>query len=135
MPKSGSMDIMLWVENTEEELGIFGKRCIRGGRKRLRIPSPSSTIMCSTFSVNTNQEADHVANLGAEGQRKITVEKGNNTENLKAVRGFRDDSKKTDGQSGSGVVSKRLDRDKWSRCGRCRCSDWNLGLGVGKNHQ
>ena len=35
-----------------------------------------------------NQEAEHLANLGAEGQRKITVEKGNDTEHWKAVCGF-----------------------------------------------
>ena len=33
-----------------------------------------------------NQEADHLANQGAEGQRQITVEKGNSTENWMAVR-------------------------------------------------
>ena len=33
-----------------------------------------------------NQEADHLANLGAEGLRKITVEKENNTEKWRAVR-------------------------------------------------
>ena len=33
-----------------------------------------------------NQEADHLANLGAEGQRQITVEKGDSTENWMAVR-------------------------------------------------
>ena len=59
-----------------------------------------------------NQEADHLANLGAEGQRKVTVERGNNTENWKAVRGFCDDSTKKDGRSVSGVVIKGMDRDK-----------------------
>ena len=53
----------------------------------------------------------HLANLGAERQRKITVEKGDNTENWKAVRGFWDGSKKTDGKSGCGVVIKEM----WTR--------------------
>ena len=51
--------------------------------------------------------------MGAEGQRKITVEEGNSTENWKAVRGFWDGSKKTDGRAGCGVVIKGVDRDKW----------------------
>ena len=59
-----------------------------------------------------NQEADHLANLGVDGQRKITVEKWNNTENWKAVRSFWDVSTKTDGRSQSGVVIKRGDRDE-----------------------
>ena len=46
------------------------------------------------------QEADHLANLGAKGQRKITVEKGDNTENWKEVRRFLDGTKKTDGKIG-----------------------------------
>ena len=59
------------------------------------------------------QEADHLANLGAEGQRKITVEKGNNSENWKVVRGVWDGSKKTDVRSGCGVVIKCVDMDEW----------------------
>ena len=53
-----------------------------------------------------NQKADHLANLGVKGQRKITVDKGDNTENWKAVRGLWDCSKKTGGRSGCGVVIK-----------------------------
>ena len=34
------------------------------------------------------QEADHLANLGAGGHRKITVKEGYNTKHRKAVRGF-----------------------------------------------
>ena len=60
-----------------------------------------------------NQEADHLANLGVKGQRKITVDKGDNTENWKAVRGFWDGSKKTGGRCGCGIVIKGVDRDKW----------------------
>ena len=51
-------------------------------------------------------EADHLANLGAEGQ-KIIVDKGNNTERWKAVKGVWDGSSKNNGKSCCGV------RDKW----------------------
>ena len=53
-----------------------------------------------------NQEADHLTNLGVKGQRKITVDKGDNTENWKAARGFWDCSEKTGGRCGCGVVIK-----------------------------
>ena len=52
-----------------------------------------------------SQGADHEANLGEDGQRKITVDKGNNTQKL-------DGSKRTDGRCGCGVVIKGVDRDK-----------------------
>ena len=54
-----------------------------------------------------------MANLGAEEQRKITVEKGDNTDKSKAVGEFLDGSKKTDGRSGCGVVMEGVDREKW----------------------
>ena len=60
-----------------------------------------------------NQEANHWANLGAEGQRTVVVDRGNNTERWKAVRGFWDGSSKVNGRSGCGVVSNGVDRDKW----------------------
>ena len=73
-----------------------------------------------------NQEADHLASMGAEGQRKITVETGNNAENWKAVLGFWDGSTKTDEESGCGVVIKmsgRLTETSGSQQGKlqCRC--------------
>ena len=41
-----------------------------------------------------NHEADHLANLCADGMKKTTVEKDGNNERWKAVRGFWDGSKK-----------------------------------------
>ena len=49
-----------------------------------------------------NQEADHLANLETEGQRKVTSESGGNTEEWKAVRGCWDGCQKEDGRSGCG---------------------------------
>ena len=60
-----------------------------------------------------NQEAEYWANLGAEGQGKIIIGNGNNTERRKAVRGFWDGSSKINGKSGCGVVVKGADRNKW----------------------
>ena len=83
--------------------------------------------------------------MGAEGQRKITVEKGNKTENWTAVRGVWDGSKKTNGRTRCGVVVNGVDRDKLItitrncrtfegmhsdgiRSGGSQCSDRNPGL-------
>ena len=49
----------------------------------------------------------------AEGQRQIILHKGNNTGRWKAVRGFWDGSCKVNGRSGSGLVIKGVDRNKW----------------------
>ena len=60
-----------------------------------------------------NQEADHLASLGADGTRKITVEESGNHEWWKAVREFWNGSKKKDGAGGFGIVIKGVDRKKW----------------------
>ena len=60
-----------------------------------------------------NQEADHRANLGAEGQRKIVVDRDNNNEKWKAVQDFWDGRSKCDGRSNCGVVIKGPDKKKW----------------------
>ena len=46
-------------------------------------------------------------------EANITTEGGRNTEEWKAVSGYWDGSKKTDGRSGCGVVTKGIDRDMW----------------------
>ena len=64
-----------------------------------------------------SQDADHLANLGTKEQRKITIEKGDNSDTWKAVGGFWDGSTKTCGRSGCGVVIKGVDKEKWIRIG------------------
>ena len=54
-----------------------------------------------------NQEPDHLANLGTHGQRKVTIERGENTEEWTAVRVYWDGSK------------KRWPELMWSRDQRC----------------
>ena len=65
-----------------------------------------------------NQEVDHWANLGVEGQRKILVDWCSNSETWKAVKGFWDGSSKDNGKSGCGVVIKGFDRDRWVTIGK-----------------
>ena len=48
-----------------------------------------------------------MANLVAEVQRKIVIDRGSDSETWKAVKGFRDDSSKDNGKSGCGVVIQR----------------------------
>ena len=60
-----------------------------------------------------NKEADHWANIGAEGQRKIVIGKCKNPETWIAVTGYWDDSFKDNGKSRCGVVIKGVNRDRW----------------------
>ena len=46
------------------------------------------------------------------GKKEIVIDKGSNTEKQKAVKGFWDGSGKDNGESGCGVVVKRVDREK-----------------------
>ena len=62
---------------------------------------------------NIIKEADHWANIGAQELRKIVLDKRDNSETWKAVRGFRDGSFKNNDNSGCGVVIKGTDREKW----------------------
>ena len=59
-----------------------------------------------------HNEADHWANVGAEGQRKDVVDGKSNGDTWKAVKGFCDGSCKVNGTSGCGVAIKGVDREK-----------------------
>ena len=59
-----------------------------------------------------NQDFDHWANIGAQEQRKIVLDKRDNSETWKAVRGFWDGSFKNNGNNGCGVVIKGADKEK-----------------------
>ena len=102
-----------WVENSGKESDVFEELFIHGGRWKL--PTQRTKIgdyVKHTFSEH-NQEADHLASLGADGTRKITVEESGNHERWKAVREFWDGSNKKDGTCGCGIVIKGVERKKW----------------------
>ena len=60
-----------------------------------------------------HKEADHWANVGAEGQRKVVIDRKSNGDTWKAVKGFCDGSCKVNGTSGCGVAIKEVDRERW----------------------
>ena len=60
-----------------------------------------------------NQEADHWAHVGAEGPRKVVIDRKGDADTWKAVKGFWDGSFKDNGNSGCGVVIKGVDRERW----------------------
>ena len=63
---------------------------------------------------NRLQNQINLANLGADGIKKITIAKKKGSDaRWKAVRGFWDGGKKRDGTSGWGIVIKGVDGDKW----------------------
>ena len=57
------------------------------------------------------QEADHWANIGPQGQRKIVFDRRDNSGTWKAVNGYWDGSFKDNGKRGSGVVIKVVHRE------------------------
>ena len=59
------------------------------------------------------QEADHWANIGSQGQRKIVLDTRDNSETWKAVKGCWDGSFQDNGSSGCCVVIKGVDRERW----------------------
>ena len=60
-----------------------------------------------------NQEADNGANLGAQGQRKIVIDRRDESTVWKAIRCFWNGSFRDNGRSGCGTVIKGVDREKW----------------------
>ena len=60
-----------------------------------------------------HNEADHWANVGAEGQRKVVIDRKSNGATWKAVKGFWDGSCKVNGTSGCGVATNGVDRERW----------------------
>ena len=62
------------------------------------------------FTMN-DQEADHWANIGAQGKKKRLVDRRGNSETWKAVTRFWDGSFKDKGRSGCGMVIKGVDGD------------------------
>ena len=62
---------------------------------------------------NSNQEADHWANVATEGNRKIVMDSRDATTTWKAIRGFWVGSFKNNGRNECGIVIKGVDRQKW----------------------
>ena len=60
-----------------------------------------------------NQEADHFANLGADGIKKVTVENKRQRREVEGGARILGRWQKRDGTNGCGIVIKGVDRDKW----------------------
>ena len=73
-----------WI-NGKAKIGHTGKTLHSWWRRKVAYPVGRIDDYVKHILREHNLEADHLANLGADGQRKITVEKGDNTENWKAV--------------------------------------------------
>ena len=68
---NGSMGNILWNRSTEEELAKYKRPYTRGGKKSLR---KIGDFVKHVFREH-NREADHCTNIGAEGQRKIVIDR------------------------------------------------------------
>ena len=102
---------VLWDRSSEEELAKYKRPYTHGGKK---IAKPISKIDDFAKHVNRedHQEADHWANIGAQGQRKTILDRCDDSK-WKAVKGYWDSSFKDHGESGCGVVMKGVNRNKW----------------------
>ena len=78
-----------WSKSENVALKAEQKNCVSSG--------PDELLREAHFREH-NLEADHLANLGTDGQRKITAEAVRNTEVRKAVRGYWDDGNKDNGR-------------------------------------
>ena len=90
-------------------IGRFQKTLHSWWRKKTAYPVAQIDDFVKHIFREHNQEADHLANLGTSGQRKITIDGVKNTEGWKAVRASRTTAEKDNGQSGCGVVIKEVD--------------------------
>ena len=83
--------------------------------QRTKIAKPISNIdvfikhVCREHS----QEADFGSNIGAQGQRKIVLDRRDNSETWTAVKSCWDGSCKDNGKGGCGVVIKGVHRERW----------------------
>ena len=122
-----TMASMLWNRSTEKKLVIFPKTLNPCWKKKIAQPISKIDDNVKHVFREHNREADHFANLGAAGERKINVDKSNNTERWKAARGFWDRSSKNNGRSGCGINIKGVDKDKWITIGKIAVP---LGIGT-----
>ena len=87
--------------SAEEELDKFKRLNTHGGKRRW--PDRFRTLT-TVRNIEHNQEADHWANIGTQGLRKIVLDRRDNSESWKAIRGFWFGSFKGKGRSGCCIV-------------------------------
>ena len=77
------------------------------------VAKPISNIDCFVKHAygEHNQEADQWAKIGAQGRRKIVLDRRDDSTAWQAIRGFWDGSFKGNGRSGCGNVIKGVDRE------------------------
>ena len=118
---------MLWDRNTEDELAEFNKTLYSWWSREIANPISKIDDCVKHVLRQHSQEADLLANMGTERQRKFIVDRCIITETWKAVKGFWDGSAKDNGKSGCGVVIKGFDRNTWVMISR-KAVPWNLVL-------
>ena len=80
-------------------------------QKKIASPISKTDVFVKHVYREHTQEADHWANIGAQGQRKIVLDKRDNSESCKAAKGYWDGGFKDNGKSGCGGVIKGVDRE------------------------
>ena len=94
-------------------IGQVQKTLYSWWKDKIASPNSKTDDLVKHVCTEHNPEADHWANIGAQGQRKIVLDKRDISESWKALKGYWDGSFKDNGKSGCGVVIKGVDRERW----------------------
>ena len=97
----------------QEKIGLIQKTLHQGWKKKIANLISKTDGYVKHILREHNSEADHWANVGAEGQRKVVVDKKSNADKWKAVKGFWNGNCKDNSEIGCNVVMKRVDRERW----------------------
>ena len=89
------------------------KRPHTHGRKGKSSSRSRTLTACETCSQNTKRKKITGITIGAQGRRKIVIDRRNDSATWKAMRGFWDGSFKDNGKSVCGIVVKGVDREGW----------------------
>ena len=91
----------------QEQIGMIQKTLHQWWKKKIANFISNICEYVKHIFREHNQEADHWANVGPEGQKKAVIDKKSNADTWKAVERFWDGSCKDNGENGCGVVIKR----------------------------
>ena len=80
------MGLVRWDLRTENKMDSIQRTLHSLWRRNVAYPVGQVDDHVRRVLREHNRDADHLANQGAEGQRQITVAKGDSTENWMAVR-------------------------------------------------
>ena len=107
--ENGSTGTTGWEKKYRDKIGGIQKTSHSWWKRSVAQPVRIIEDCVKHVFKEHNQEADHLANQGAEGKSKKTIEGVKNTETWKVVRGYCDSSEREDGSSGCKIFINAVD--------------------------